>query len=108
MLICTFLLSFENHSQNVPLPTQKIAVWSIISASPSRNLAGMSLHYSVYIKNRTDRSMVVRVRAWLISPILPSIKRSVCQMSFSPLKFSVITIKGGRFSALLLGNEPIA
>ena len=44
----TFLLSFENHSQNVPLPTKKLQGGNIPAASHSRNLAGMLLHYRVH------------------------------------------------------------
>ena len=49
------MLIFKNHSQNVPLPTQKNTLWRNILASNSQNMAGMFLLYWVRITYVVER-----------------------------------------------------
>ena len=42
-----FLLRFENHSQNVALPTQTMHYGAIFQPAISPNLTGICLHYSI-------------------------------------------------------------
>ena len=60
----TFLPSFKDHSQNVPLRTPKIALWHNISASHSQNLAGMFLLCSVERKKERQVSQLEKIRGF--------------------------------------------